>query len=284
MKRSRGPFHRLALLVLVGLAFSGVPARAEVADSAAKDSAPKEAAPAVEKSEAPKFPLPPDHFSDVQDSDDKAMSLDLEGTQEILEALDHCTQDDLDKAVDPELGYRDLYDQPQNYRGKVASLSGVYRFVQEKILPEGVRTANGPKDGKVWLGQISIGRRYIINFISTEPIPANVKIGEGVSANGVFLKRFEYYSQGDNGHAVERGPLLFIKQLKKATLGDRPLPHDPVIEFVGGAIFLLITAGMSAYVYTRWQSKRSGVKYFSGVPAKSMFPGKNDQKGGIFPR
>jgi hypothetical protein len=131
---------------------------------------------------------------------------------------------------------------------------------------------------KVWFGQIAIKRQLMLNFISIEPLPRNLTVGDGAKVAGVFFKRYAYNNSEDNGKGITWAPLVMVKAVNKTILGGGPLPSDPVAEWIGAIASILASIALFAYGYGRWKNKHGNTRHFGGTPPQSVFPGKGGKR------
>ena len=232
----------------------------------------------------PTFPLQSKHFDEISDSYDEpyeAMNLERFSTQEILEALKNCKQEDLDQAVEASVTFKNLMLQPQNYRGHVLRFNGVFRA--KDILKMPTELLEGAP--QAWIGHISDGKLNIINFVSFEPLPQNMPVDNtGVTLSGVFLKRLAY-KNNEAGEKAQWGPLLFIRKLQPySELEQAQTPTDPTWKWIEIVFSILIAAALLLYGYTSMKTRAAGRKYFSPAAPKSVFPTSKGGGNRHFPR
>lgn len=212
------------------------------------------------------FPVKSEYFTKIEDgyisADEQAelIQIPLEAMGDIFKALKQANTDQLHAAINPDITFKMLLREPRKYRGEVVQLAGVLRFIHKVGIENnvaGVSTA--------WEGQVSNAEGLITTFISLEPLPEGMTMGQGVRLTGVFLKRHGYLNR-EPGEKLTICPLVFVQhvekwsELKPSTQGESTPLSFTILEAL---LSLLAAVVLAAIFYGRAMKKANSANAFT---------------------
>lgn len=219
------------------------------------------------------FPLKSPYLEKIDDGYETAeeqedlQQIPLEAMGEILAALKSTTTEQLHKAAEPAIEFKHLMREPAKHRGHVVQLAGVLR----QYRPVGVEdNVSGIK--QVFMGQTSNAAGNITTFISIDPIPAELQLGQGIRMSGVFLKRFGYLNR-EPGDKLTICPLVFVRAIEPWSELKQGKSSETVsfgLLEVLICIFAVIFLGLM--VQGRAQQKAQGANFFSHMKERRNPP------------
>ena len=259
-------------------------AEAEKKDDGAKTAekaalVPGELEPAVVSGTPPTFPVKSDTFANLDEEQKDGKEPDMieqDALEVVLTAVRASTQESLKQNVNPKVTYAMMMNDFKSCHGEVVKVSGTLRMVNEIE-----RTGKPPMAGvtKYWRGQISVGTKKIMTFISIEPLPKDLAIGRGTDVVGVFLKKWVYTNEAP-GEQVTWTPLIVCRRVERVTDYDN-VATGAMNSPVGIGIFVFVGAGILIYLWTRSTSKaRYGNKFTRLKSERSNSGGRNFPRPG----
>lgn len=194
---------------------------------------------ALAESDAPEFPLPPESFAQVRDSQDNAnaaRAVEPGVFQLVRHALNNTTKGELTALAETELGLNSLVSESKSgiCRGHVVELEG-------NLVAYGKRTL--PKENPYGLAEIYEGRLSsngeTIHFISIERLPSDLRLGERIHLTGVFFKRWLYRDDWAGAESkLELGPWIDVRT-GTSPRGRRPPENDGLLSEVWGPLVIV---------------------------------------------
>ncbi len=156
----------------------------------------------------------PDYLSLVRD-DTVFRPVESDGWFHLFALLAATPADELTRASEVRVGYLQLSQQPNEYRGRLVTVSGVARAAK---LVEAPRNAFGVTQYyQLWLQpNRTVGELIVLYCLELpEGFPLGEELDQQCSATGFFFKRWAYASQG----GITTAPLVIAK-----TLDWKPAP------------------------------------------------------------
>ncbi|MBI3831213.1 MAG: hypothetical protein HY291_16970 [Planctomycetes bacterium] len=145
----------------------------------------------------------------LEDQADMAQ-IETRPIQFILNALGKNTQEQLEKNINAGIGFNNLMRKPEDYRGKVVSLSGYPVLSSECAFKEG---KSGVKS--LWHVILVMPDSKLCSFLTTEKPVEPLDAEKPVSIVGIFLKRHAFLNQ-EQGEKLSLAPLVIGKTMKFA--------------------------------------------------------------------
>jgi hypothetical protein len=151
----------------------------------------------------------------------------------LFSVLETTPQDDLVHASEGPVGYLQLNEQSNEYRGRLITIGGTVRAAKLVAAPE---NGFGIKEYyQLWLQPDRATNELVVLYCLELPanFPLGDKLDESATATGFFYKRWAYASQG----GITTAPLVMAK-----TLAWQPKPMAPaVVEQPAGERMLTAT-------------------------------------------
>ncbi|MEI6235832.1 MAG: hypothetical protein WCT04_22485 [Planctomycetota bacterium] len=214
------------------------------------------ATPAFSNTSAmPKFPLINTRFEQIEDGNDmpseglpEATGYDISLMQELAESLQACSNDYLKANLDKDASFKKMFNHPKDYRGHVVQFESTVKFLY--VNPERLKDSKG-NPLTLMRGHLSSSHQ-LITFLSIEPLPPGLKIGDDVLLTGVFVQRFAYINRKTPGIELTWTPLILAKHLEPIIIKEDPPPSAPWI--LGYIFFCSIAVGL----FLMYRSRESG--------------------------
>lgn len=231
--------------------------------------------------EQPKFPLKSDALSEIKDGfedldDDQnvaAMHYDNEPMQEIVAALRASSMEHLKESVDSSATFKKIFNHAEEYRGHVVEFDGTLKFIYEH--PENIDVGGE----KIPLARGHITTSYqVLTYVSLEPLPAGMKIGDAVRVTGVYMQRHAYISSEMPGQKLTWAPLLVVKKLEPIALKEEAPPKTA--WFIGYILF----GGIAVVLVLTGLSRRRELVARRNVFTQMKNSRDNDGKSRLFPK
>lgn len=176
----------------------------------------------------------------------------------LLEILHNTDQKTLDAASRGPTAFVQLYQQPDEYRGKLVSVRGTVRGVFE--IPASRNDYGIRRYYQTWIQPYDNPELPLVLYVLELPpkFPVAERMHEEVEITGFFFKRWAYRAQD----AIRSAPLLLAKTVRwKQPLVAETQPVD-VKLIVGIVALALIGAGGVV-----WMASRSGAALACGRPS-----------------
>jgi len=146
------------------------------------------------------------------------------------------------------VAYAQLFRQPESYRGKLVTVSGIVRRAQRLDIAPNPYDINAYY--QVWLfpKDNSVSPMVVYCLRLPKDFPLGKAIAEDASLTGFFFKRCAYQAKD----AVRTAPTLLAKTLhweKRSAPSDSPTP--PLATVLVIACGVLLTALLAGYIYWR---------------------------------
>lgn len=198
--------------------------------------------------------IPPELLEGVQDKRVGLLRSEEAAMERVLKRVRAITTTELETAADGDIGYRVVYTDSEQFRGKLVKLEGtLWRF--QKI-PFGDPETTEDDLWQAWMFSSDSGNNPWVVFMVDKP--DEIEVGEAINREvrvaGYFFKNY--------GYATEEGlhiaPMLISKTMKVLPL---PPPVDTKTEDLSLYVFLfLMTIGL-LFALMVWWFARSDRKF-----------------------
>jgi hypothetical protein len=149
------------------------------------------------------------------------------------------------------VAYAQLFRQPDYYRGRLVTVSGIVRRATRVAL---IRNDYGIKEYyQVWLWPSDNPTAPIVVYCLRLPkgFPTGDELAEQSELTGLFFKRWAYQAQD----AIRTAPALLARDLQwqpKPVIAPEPPPETwMVVMAIGGAVAAALLGALAVYLRTR---------------------------------
>lgn len=167
----------------------------------------------------------------------------------LLELLESNSLERLVAASGGPVSYLQLDRQPQAYRGRLVTVSGIVRSAKKVAAPE--NSYGIDRYYQLWLQPLRSDPELIVVYALHLPLdfPVGEELDEPVSATGFFFKRWAYPSRS----GILTAPLVLAK-----TVMWRPAPPASAPSSSDEPVFVAVVAALAiALLFVAWVWRRS---------------------------
>jgi hypothetical protein len=200
------------------------------------------------------FPgVEPDDLEAIRD-DSPSLRDEQQCSLRLLDILHHTNNDALRAASLGPVSYAQLFCQPDQYRGRLVTVSGVVRRANRVPLAS---NSYGIKDyHQVWLWPSDSPTEPIVIYCLDLPkgFPEGTDLVEEVEVTGFFFKRWAYQAK----EAIRTAPEILARTLQwrqtSSVASETPTNLTTILLAIGAAALLSLLAAW--YVYARTESRQ----------------------------
>ncbi len=170
---------------------------------------------------------------------------------DIIPQIKACSLEYMKANVDKTAAFKKIFNHPTDYRGHVVQFESTVKFLYEHA--EHLKDANGTE---YTLARGHLTSSYqMITFLSVDPLPPGLKLGDGVLLTGVFIQRFAYVNRKTPGVELTWTPLIVAKCLEPITIKEEPPLNTAWI--IGYIFFALMAVGLFLMYSTKISSRNA---------------------------
>jgi hypothetical protein len=222
----------------------------------------RQKAPAAENEDIPTH-VKADLLAEVRDDTPWIRSAEVDAWLNLWSALKHANPRELARASLGDVGFVDLFQQPQAYRGKLVHFRGVAR---QATYVDAAENAAGIKGyHRLVLQPFSGPAEPVFLYVLDLPadFPTGDRIHEDVHADAFLFKRMVYPARKEGD--LRRAPVLMAKNIDW-----RPAATDEASQAIAGAGRLVVggvVAGVVLLIFVGLWSTHTRVRAYNPRPA-----------------